>query len=179
MTVLLSWQRRWKEVKANAQSCRTALYCLASGSTVSINWFFFIWAVIIGRVIETSLGYFMTPLVNVLLGALFLRQRLNRLQFLAVLLASIAVLNFAFGYGRFPWIGLGLCMSFGLYGLLRKQSGTAAIPRLFFETILLLPIALAYLAFLKVNGQLLSARTDGLLMALLLSTGIVTAVPLA
>jgi len=73
LTLLLSWQRRWQEVKENLRSPRTVLYCLASGSTVSINWFLFIWAVNIGRVIETSLGYFMTPLVNVLLGADFVR----------------------------------------------------------------------------------------------------------
>src|SRR6266576_3192298 len=77
LTLLLSWQRRWQEDKENLRSPRTVLYCLASGSTVSINWFLFIWAVNIGRVIETSLGYFMTPLVNVLLGAVFLRERLS------------------------------------------------------------------------------------------------------
>jgi chloramphenicol-sensitive protein RarD len=178
LTLLLSWQRRWKEVKANLRSRRTVLYCLASGSTVSINWFLFIWAVNIGRVIETSLGYFMTPLVNVLLGALVLGERLNRLQFLSVSLAAVAVLNLAFGYGRLPWVALSLCMSFGLYGLLRKKSGTAAIPGLFFETILLLPIAVAYLVLLRINGQLIFGRADGFLTGLLTTTGIVTAIPL-
>jgi chloramphenicol-sensitive protein RarD len=178
LTLLLSWQRRWKEVKANLRSRRTVLYCLASGSTVSINWFLFIWAVNIGRVIETSLGYFMTPLVNVLLGALVLGERLNRLQFLSVSLAAVAVLNLTFGYGRLPWVALSLCMSFGLYGLLRKKSGTAAIPGLFFETILLLPIAVAYLVLLRINGQLIFGRADGFLTGLLTTTGIVTAIPL-
>jgi chloramphenicol-sensitive protein RarD len=178
LTLLLSWQRRWKEVKANLRSRRTVLYCLASGSTVSINWFLFIWAVNIGRVIETSLGYFMTPLVNVLLGALVLGERLNRLQFLSVSLAAVAVLNLTFGYGRLPWVALSLCMSFGLYGLLRKKSGTAAIPGLFFETILLLPIAVAYLVLLRINGQLIFGRADGFLTVLLTTTGIVTAIPL-
>ena len=179
LTLLLTWQRRWKEVKENLRSRRTVLFCLASGTTVSINWFLFIWAVNIGRVIETSLGYFMTPLVNVLLGALVLGERLNRLQFLSVSLAAVAVLNLTFGYGRLPWVALGLCMSFGLYGLLRKKSGTAAIPGLFFETILLLPIAVAYLTSLGFHGQLISGRADGLLTLLLTTTGIVTAVPLA
>ena len=178
LTALLSWQRRWKEVAANARSRRAVLYCLASGSAVSINWFLFIWAVNIGRVIETSLGYFMTPLVNILLGAIFLRERLSRLQFLSVLLAAVAVLNLTFGYGRFPWVALSLCLSFGLYGLLRKKSGTAAIPGLFFETILLMPIAVGYLVFLRASGGLVFGRADGLLTILLISTGIVTAVPL-
>jgi chloramphenicol-sensitive protein RarD len=178
LTALLSWQRRWKEVKTNARSPRTILYCLASGSTISINWFLFIWAVNIGRVIETSLGYFMTPLVNVLFGAIFLRERLTRLQFVSVLLATVAVLNLTFGYGRFPWVALTLCISFGLYGLLRKKSGTAAIPGLFFETILLVPIAIAYLVFLRIHGELVFGRADLWLATLLISTGVVTAVPL-
>jgi chloramphenicol-sensitive protein RarD len=178
LTALLSWQRRWKEVAANARSRRAVLYCLASGSAVSINWFLFIWAVNIGRVIETSLGYFMTPLVNVLFGAIFLRERLSRLQFLSVSLATVAVLNLTFGYGRFPWVALSLCLSFGLYGFLRKKSGTAAIPGLFFETILLVPIAVGYLVFLGANGALVFGRADAWLTILLISTGIVTAVPL-
>lgn len=178
LTILLSWQRRWKEVNANARSRRAVLYCLASGSAVSINWFLFIWAVNIGRILETSLGYFMTPLVNVVFGALFLGERLNRLQSVSVSLATLAVLNLTFGYGRFPWIALSLCISFGVYGLLRKKSGTAAIPGLFFETILLLPIATAYLVFRQINGQLVFGREDGWLTFLLITTGVVTAVPL-
>jgi chloramphenicol-sensitive protein RarD len=131
-----------------------------------------------GRVIETSIGYFMTPLVNVLFGAIFLREKLSRLQLVAVLLATLAVLNLTFGYGRFPWVALTLCFSFGLYGLLRKQSGTAAIPGLFFETVLLVPIALTYLLFLREHNQLAFARTGWWLTTLLISTGVVTAVPL-
>jgi chloramphenicol-sensitive protein RarD len=178
LTILLSGQQRWGEVKANARSRRTVLYCLASGSTVSINWFLFIWAVNIERVIETSLGYFMTPLVNVLFGALFFRERLNGLQFASVSLAAFAVFNLTLGYGRFPWVALSLCSSFGLYGLLRKKSGTAAIPGLFFETILLLPIAITYLVLLKLNAELAFGHGDRWLTMLLPTTGIVTAVPL-
>jgi chloramphenicol-sensitive protein RarD len=178
LVVLLTWQRRWKEVKANARSPRAVLYCLASGSAVSINWFLFIWAVNIGRVIETSLGYFMTPLINVLFGAVFFRERLNSRQLLSVSLAAFAVLNLTFGYGRFPWVALSLCSSFGVYGLLRKKSGTAAIPGLFFETILLLPIAITYLVFLKLNTQLVFGRGGAWLTLLLPTTGIVTALPL-
>ena len=118
---LLSCQRRWREVRANARSPRTVFYCLASGSAVAINWFLFIWAVNIDRVVETSLGYFMTPLVNVLFGAIFFRDRLTRWQFASVSLATFAVLNLTFRYGHFPWVALSLCLSFGLYGLLRKS----------------------------------------------------------
>jgi chloramphenicol-sensitive protein RarD len=178
LTGLLSWQRRWSEVRSNAQSRRALTYCFASGCTISINWFLFIWAVNIGRIIETSLGYFMTPLMNVLFGALFLGERLTRIQLISVCLAVIGVLNLTFGYGHFPWIAMLLCVSFGVYGLLRKQSGTAAIPGLFFETVLLAPIALGYLTLLQTRGQLVLAHGHWWLSVLLLTTGIVTAVPL-
>lgn len=178
LTGLLTWQRRWTEVRTNTHSGRAVLYCLASGTTISINWFLFIWAVNIGRIIETSLGYFMTPLVNVLFGAIFLRERLTRLQLASVLLAAIGVMNLTFGYGRFPWVAVTLCFSFGIYGLLRKQSGTAPIPGLFFETIFLVPIALVYLVSLRNHEQLVFGRDSWLLSVLLVSTGVVTAVPL-
>ncbi|MEP6603613.1 MAG: EamA family transporter RarD [Spartobacteria bacterium] len=176
---LLTWQRRWPEVKSALTSRRTALYCLSSGLAVASNWMFFIWAVNINRVIETSLGYFMTPLVNVLLGAVFLHERLTKLQLASVLLATSGVLYLTFGYGRFPWIAVTLSMTFGLYGLLRKKSGTAAIPGLFLETVLLVPLAFAYLAFLKFNGALLFDQRGWSMSILLISTGVVTAIPLA
>jgi chloramphenicol-sensitive protein RarD len=178
LTGLLTWQRRWAEVRSNLQSRRAVGYCFISGCTISINWFFFIWAVNMGRIIETSLGYFMTPLVNVLFGALFLGERLTKVQFASVCLAGLAVLNLTLGYGQFPWVAILLCVSFGIYGLVRKQSGTAAIPGLFFETALLAPIALAYLTLLQTRGQLVFARDGWPLSALLLTTGFVTAIPL-
>jgi chloramphenicol-sensitive protein RarD len=175
---LLSWQRRWPEVKEVVSSRRATLFCLGAGLSVATNWFFFIYAVNIGRVIETSLGYFMTPLVNVLFGALFLRERLTRWQIVSVLLATSGVLYLTFGYGRFPWIAVTLCSTFGLYGLLRKKSGTAAIPGLFLETIMLVPAAIAYLLFLNLQGRLTFEHGNWLLSILLISTGVVTAVPL-
>ena len=175
---LLSWQHRWPEVKAVVRSRRATLYCLAAGIAVATNWFFFIYAVNIGRVIETSLGYFMTPLVNVLFGAILLRERLTRWQIVSVLLAASGVLYLTFGYGRFPWIAVTLCTTFGLYGLLRKKSGTAAIPGLFIETVLLVPAAIAYLFLLKTKGTLVFDRGGWWLSILLISTGVVTAVPL-
>src|SRR5881227_643583 len=178
LSTLLSWQRRWPELIANVRSRRARIYCLTGGLANASNWFLFIYAVNIGRVIETSLGYFMTPLMNVLFGALFLRERLTRLQFASVLLAALGVLNLTFGYGRFPWIAVLLCVTFGLYGLLRKQSGTAAIPGLFIETILLVPLAAIFLIYLQRTGALVFSRADWSLSILLISTGVVTAVPL-
>jgi chloramphenicol-sensitive protein RarD len=178
LSILLSWQRRWPELIANLRSPRARIYCLTGGVAIASNWFLFIYAVNTGRVVETALGYFMTPLMNVLFGALFLRERLTKLQFVSVLLAALGVLNLTFGYGRFPWIAVVLCVTFGLYGLLRKQSGTAAIPGLFIETILLVPFAAVFLIYLQRSGALMFGRVDLSLSILLISTGVVTAIPL-
>jgi len=177
LTGLLSWQHRWVEVRSNAQSIRKMAFCFASGCAISVNWFLFIWAVNINRIIETSLGYFMTPLVNVLFGAVLLRERLTRLQLASVLLATFGVLNLTFGYGHFPWIAVMICASFGIYGLLRKQSGTAAVPGLFFEAILLAPVAIGYLWLLRSRNQLVFGSETSPTV-LLITTGVVTAVPM-
>ena len=176
--LLLSWQERWREVIGSLRRRRSALFCLGSGIMVGLNWLLFIWAVNIGHVLGTSLGYFMTRIVNVLLGAFILRERLSAWQIASILIALVAVSILAFGYGHFPWIVLGLCTSFGLYGLLRKQSGTAAIPGLFLETLFLLPLALVYLVLLAHRGALTFGPSHLALSAILTTTGIVTAVPL-
>jgi chloramphenicol-sensitive protein RarD len=178
LVLLLTWQGRWPELREAASSRRTLLYCFASGLALSTNWLFFIWAVNVNRVIETSLGYFMTPLVNVLFGAIFLRERLSRWQLFSVLLALVGVLNLTLGYGKFPWVAVVLCLSFGIYGLLRKKSGTRAIPGLFLETALLTPIALLYLLNLTRGNGVIFGPAHWTFALLLVSTGVVTGLPL-
>ena len=178
MIVLLSWQGRWPEVLANLRSRRTALFCAGSGLAIAVNWFVFIWAVNAGHVLETSLGYFMTPLVNVLFGAILLRERLSRAQLVSVLLATGAVCFLTFGFGRLPWVALTLCFSFGLYGLLRKISGAAPIPGLFLETTILVPVAIGFLVYASRKSQLHFGIAAPGISLLLISTGIVTGVPL-
>jgi chloramphenicol-sensitive protein RarD len=178
LVALLSWQQRWPEVREATRSRRALLYCFASGLAISVNWLVFIWAVNVGRVIETSLGYFMTPLINVLFGAVFLRERLTRWQFVSVMLALAGVLNLTFGYGRFPWLAITLCISFGLYGLLRKKSGVRPIPGLFLETTLLTPVAAGYLIYLQGAGNGALASAGWTMILLLISTGLVTGLPL-
>lgn len=178
LVCLLSWQGRWPEVRQAARSRRTLLFCLASGTAISLNWLLFIWAVTTERVLETSLGYFMTPLMNVLLGAVFLRERLTSLQFASFILALVGVLNLTFGYGRFPWVAIGLCCSWGVYALLRKMSRTAAIPGLFFETTMLLPLAVAYLAVLQGKGVLFFGQVHWEESLILIISGLVTGLPL-
>ena len=178
LTLLLTWQGRWPEVRDALRSRRTVLFCLASSIAISTNWLIFIWAVNANRVLETSLGYFMTPLANVLFGAVFLRERLTRWQFVSFLLAASGVVNLTFGYGRFPWIAIGLCCSWGLYALLRKLSGTAAIPGLFFETTMLLPLAILYLLGLQNRGALFFGPAHLRESFILIASGLVTGVPL-
>ena len=178
MVLLLSWQRRWPEMLTNLRSRRTAFLCVGSGIAIAINWFVFIWAVNAGHVLETSLGYFMTPLVNVVFGAIFLRERLSRPQLIAVLLATGAVCYLTLGFGRLPWVALTLCFSFGMYGLLRKISGAAPTPGLFLETTVLLPLALGFLLYLATKDRLDFGISSPGVSLLLVSTGIVTGVPL-
>lgn len=178
MIALLSWQRRWPEVLACVRSPRTAWLCVASGTAIAVNWLVFIWAVNTGRVLETSLGYFMTPLVNVLFGALFFRERLTRAQLASVTLATGAVLYLTIDLGTPPWVALALCLSFGMYGLFRKTSGAAPTPGLFMETTALAPIALGFLLYLAGRGTSHFAVTKPGVSLLLVSTGVVTAVPL-
>ena len=151
---LLSWQERWREVIGSLRRRRSALFCLGSGIMVGLNWLLFIWAVNIGHVLETSLGYFMTPIVNVLLGAFILRERLSAWQIASILIALSRYLFLPLATAISRPCAVGLCASFGLYGLLRKQSGTAAIPGLFLEIMFLLPLAIVYLALLASRDAL-------------------------
>ncbi len=178
MVALLSWQGRWSEVLANLRAPRTFSLCVASGVAIAINWLVFIWAVNAGHVLETSLGYFMTPLVNMLFGALFFRERLTRAQLVSVLLATGAVIYLSVDLGKAPWVALTLCLSFGAYGLLRKISGAAPTPGLFVETTALTPLALAFLLYLATRGEQHFGYTKPGVSLLLCTTGIVTGVPL-
>jgi chloramphenicol-sensitive protein RarD len=175
---LLTWQRRWPEAFQNLRSRRASVFCLCSGAMIGVNWLLFIWAVNIGRVLETSLGYFMTPILNVLLGAVILRERPTRWQAVSILIALVGVLILSFGYGQFPWVAVALCISFGVYGLLRKQSGVRPVPGLFLETIFLAPLALIYLILLAKRGELVFGPGHPTLFAILATTGIVTGLPL-
>ncbi len=155
------------------------LRLLALGAVViTFNWAGFIWAVNNGRVVETSLGYFINPLVTVLMGILVLGERLRRLQWLAMSVAAIAVVVLTIDYGRPPWVALLLACSFGTYGLAKKVAGVGAVESLAFETLLIAPFAAAYLLWLGAqgDGDFLGHGVGHTL--LLVSTGIVTAVPL-
>jgi chloramphenicol-sensitive protein RarD len=158
----------------------TRVRLAASGSLITSNWLVFVWAVGSGHVVEASLGYFINPLVNVLLGVLLLGERLRHVQWAAVLSAAVGVVWLTVQAGRPPWIALALAFSFSGYGLLRKVVAVEAVPGLAAETTLLAPIAAAWLAWqahAAPGGWF--GTDDGLLRAWLVASGVVTAVPLA
>ncbi|MBX8537265.1 EamA family transporter RarD [Pseudomonas cichorii] len=142
--LLLFWKHPgwWRELRENPK--RLAVLAL-SGSLIACNWMVYVWAVNNGRMVEASLGYYINPLVNVLLGMLLLGERLRRLQWLAVLLAAAGVAQQVWQVGNLPWVSLILPLTFGFYGLIRKKAPVAALPGLVVETWMLVPLALAWL----------------------------------
>lgn len=144
---------------------------------ISINWVTYIWAVNTNHIIETSLGYYINPLISVLLGIIVLKEKISFWQAISFCLAFIGVLNMALHLGSFPWVALLLAVSFGLYGLFKKLFNPGAITGLTLETLVILPFALFYLGFL--NKQATSSfSTSPEISALLIGAGVVTAVPL-
>ncbi len=150
----------------------------ASAGLLAANWFIYIWAVNHGHVVDSSLGYFMTPLVNILLGALVLKEQLRRSQWLAIGMAALGVLWLTFLSHGFPWIGLSLAITFGTYGLLRKTAALGALEGLSLETLLLFPLAAGYLAYLHLTGQNTFATAPVRLQLWLAAAGPITAIPL-
>ncbi len=158
---------------------RTKLLWLTLAAVlVSFNWLLYIWAVNAGHVVETSLGYFINPLISVLLGVFFLGEQMRRGQWLALGGAFIAVLVLTYDYGRPPWIALGLAPSFALYGLVKKRAAVGAVESLSFETGVLLLPALFYLVMLESQGLGSFGHVPFSREALLVGAGVMTALPL-
>jgi chloramphenicol-sensitive protein RarD len=149
-----------------------------SALLLSANWLLYVWSVNHGHVVEASLGYFVTPLVNVLLGTWVLKERPRRLQWLAVAVAACGVLWLTLTLGRPPWIALGLAASFGSYGLLRKTAPLGALEGLAVETAVIAPLAIVALALMAVPKGGMFAGMDGASVGWLLFAGPLTAIPL-
>jgi chloramphenicol-sensitive protein RarD len=176
VAALLGLRRRWAWVRALGRR-RVALLLLAA-AMISVNWGLFIWGVGNGHVVETSLGYFINPLITVLLGTVVLGERLRRGQYAALGLGALAVVVLAVDYGRPPWLAVSLAVSFATYGLVKKQVGIAAAESLGVETAIVAVPALAYLGWLGASGGS-TFGSDGAGHALLLvASGVITAVPL-
>jgi len=150
----------------------------ASALLLTVNWLTYIYAVVTGRVLEASLGYFINPLVNVALAAVFLKEHLTRIQKTAVLLAAIAVTQEICRFGQFPTLALIMAGTFGTYGLIRKKANIGGSEGLFIETVILLPLAVAYLFYLNRQDSLAFMHQGFMISCLLFSAGLVTALPL-
>ena len=175
---LIALAGRWRDVGAALRDRRTRGMLLLTTAIISVNWLVFIWAIGAGRVLETSLGYYINPLVNVLLGVVILREKVGPWRGLAIVLAAVGVINLALGVEGFPWVALTLAFTFGVYGLIRKMISVGPVEGLLIETLILLPIALAYALYLAVSGTGAFGTVDLTTNLLLLASGAVTAAPL-
>ncbi len=178
LLVLTLARGRWAAFTDLFRNRRTQLTLIVTTGLIATNWGVFIWAVANGRLVEASLGYFITPLINVVLGFVFLRERLRPLQIVAVVLAAGGIVWMTSHLGHLPLISMTLAVSFGVYGLLRKQVPASGIQGLTAETLMLSPVAIVWMLWRWRQGELVflhgTARLDGLLLA----AGVITALPL-
>jgi len=178
LSVVLFITRQWRELRSLASERRVMRIYLVAAALVGCNWFIYVWAVNSGHIVEASLGYFINPLLSVLLGVIFLRERLRMLQWIAVGLAAAGVIYLTATYGRLPWIALGLAFTFGFYGLVKKTAPLSSLHGLTLETGILFVPSVIFLAYQDGIGQGAFLHTgigSDLLMA---GAGLVTAIPL-
>jgi chloramphenicol-sensitive protein RarD len=151
--LILTLRRQWPELRRGVGNLQVLFWLTLSALCISGNWFVYIWAVVNERIFETSLGYYINPLMYVLVGVLFFSERLRRAQIVAVALASLGVVVLAVQGGALPWVSLALAGLFTAYGVIRKQVDIAAMPGLFAETAILFPFALVWMFWLAGAGQ--------------------------
>jgi chloramphenicol-sensitive protein RarD len=176
--LVLTLQHNWRWLGRVAKQPRTLLTFAATATLILVNWLIYIYAINHNQIVESSLGYFINPLVNVLLGVLFLRERPRQWQWVAIAIATIGVTYLTYEYGRLPWVALGLASSFGFYALLKKIAALPALEGLFLETSFLAIPLLIYLLTLEFNGQGTFGHASWQTNFLLVLAGVVTALPL-
>lgn len=182
IVVILVLNKKWglftATLRGLAQNKKQLAALAVASMLISVNWFMYIWAVNTDQMIEASLGYYINPLVSVLLGMVFLKERLSLLQYISFALAAIGVLVMTISYGQFPWIALSLAISFGLYGLAKKLIKVDSAVGLALETLVVMPLAAIYIGYLMIQGtNSLFAGSLSTTM-LLAGAGAATAVPL-
>jgi len=178
LVLVVQIRGRWSAFKPLFRSARNQVTLMVTTCLIATNWGVFIWAVANGRLVEASLGYFITPLVSVLLGFVFLRERLRRWQTVAVVLAASGIVWMTARHGHPPLISMVLAVSFGFYGLLRKQVPASGVQGLTVETLMLSPVAIGWLIWRGRVGDLVFLHTTLPMNLLLLAAGILTAMPL-
>ncbi|WP_093669141.1 EamA family transporter RarD [Sporolactobacillus nakayamae] len=167
-----------RELKLLLAKPRLLLFVFAAAVLITLNWLVYIWAVNHGHVIESSMGYYINPLISILLGILFLKERLTSWQLIAFILAASGVLIQTINFGHVPWIALSLALTFGFYGLAKKLIHITPSLELTFETLFVVPVALLYLIFVQQSGSASFGTGSWTTTLLLIGTGVVTAVPL-
>ncbi len=172
------WAHSWHEVRAAFTDKKLLLRMFLTALVLAANWLIYIWAVNHERVIEASLGYFVTPLLSVLLGRIFLGEKMTRLQIFAICIAAFGVIWSIIAYGQFPFVGLFLALSFSSYGYLRKTVKLCATSGFFMETVLLFPLASAWLIWQQSYENISFSSFDTTTQILLLSSGFITSIPL-
>lgn len=177
VVLLVLATKKWDSIKKAIPNWNSRIRIVISSLLITANWTIYIWAVNSGHMIEASLGYYINPLVSVLLGVFFLRERLKPLQWGAMGLALIGVLVLTINYGQFPWVALSLAITFGLYGLAKKKIQAEPLAGLTLETIVVFPLALLYLMFFQHGGKAWLVLSWWQIIALLLA-GVATALPL-
>ena len=176
--LIIAARHQWRDVVDALRTPRTFGYLLLSAVFITGNWLIYIFAVQNEQIFQASLGYYINPLMLVLVGFLFLGERLRRMQTVAVLLATTGVLILTFSGGQLPWISLCLAVSFTIYGVIRKQVVVGAMPGLFIETLVLFPVAALYLGWLVASDNTPFVTSDPRMMGLLFLAGPLTVLPL-
>lgn len=177
LLLLLSLQKALPKFTGALKNPFTRRLFFLNGLIISMNWFIYIWAVNHNFIVEASLGYYINPIVSIVFGVFFFREKLSRIEWLAILLATIGVLILTIGYGKFPWISMALAFSFGFYGVVKKQRPLESTVSLTIETLAPLPIAILFLGYMGISGQETFTSSPFVMIGLFL-TGIITAVPL-
>jgi chloramphenicol-sensitive protein RarD len=177
LIVIILFTKQWTEFRATVNAKVLRIYTIAA-LLIGVNWFLYVWAVNANFIVETSLGYFINPLISVLLGVIFLKERLRIAQWVPVVLAAVGVAYLTFVYGRLPYIALSLAFSFGLYGLVKKLSPLGSLYGLTIETGILFIPALGYLIFIQANSTAAFLHTGIPSDLLMIGAGLVTTVPL-
>ncbi|MED4784624.1 EamA family transporter RarD [Brevibacillus choshinensis] len=176
--IMIVITKRWRKLWEAAPGLKIKGALLLCSLLISANWLLYIWAVNSNQVMETSLGYYMNPLISVLLGVVFLKEKLRVGQWVALGMAALGVLYITLMYGQMPWVALSLAMTFAFYGLAKKVVNLEAMIGLAWETIFVAPIALIYLIMLQVNGTGTAIELEGWKLAMLALAGVGTAMPL-
>lgn len=180
--LLIIFQKKWplftKEVKLVFSNVKTGAAMVAAGITISFNWGTFIWAVNNGHIVETSMGYYINPLVSILFAVVFLRERLDKMQLATITCAFIGVASMVYSFGKIPWVSLTLAFTFALYGLLKKILPVSALTSIMLETLLITPLALVYEYSLWQQGVSFYASGNLQVIMMLTGAGVVTAIPL-